>query len=229
MRTIPRLTWMIVLVMVFALLACRPPWIPPHDTTPSDTSAKQLDMLVNVHVYVDSHSVPQKLNVIASITYQKVNVQFQHGENIACDGVVLDSEIGADIPLPKDDAPVVCTYHQGTSQTEFSFVPPHNLIVSSPQPNAKLPRSFTTTITYAPDTGRDVIDVNINCADANYVHQTEQQLNRNAASNQCDSSAFTAGEGIIHLDRDYELHPRVGFHSLDLILTVEAQIPVQWT
>lgn len=230
MRHVPRSTWMIALLVVGVMLACRSPFLPPHDTTPGDTSAKQLDLLFNVNVAVDAHGVPQVLKVIASFTYQNVDVTFQHGEQIVCDGVVLNSDSGATVPLPKDGGPVVCDYEQGTAKTEFSFVPPLNLIVSSPLPNAKLPRSSKTTIAFTPDAGSDVLDINMNCEDVTVANQDSQEIvTKNAASILCNSSTFKPGVGTIHVNRDYELHPRVGFHSMDLILTIAATIPVQWT
>ena len=215
--------------LVLALAACAP-FGTATITTPSDTSAHNL----NVVFIVSQTTRAGKLAVAASYDYHQTFVRFARGERTVCNGTELrfgTSDYSADIPDIAQNRQLECTYFDAQNKaTTVAFAVENNPTIISPKEGASIPRTSAFSVTYTTDPTQQVQLEATTFPETLHSSSTGCESSQINGTITCDTTSIPAGPGSIRLlVGGQTVLPNTGFHSASKAIEAWTTINVTWT
>lgn len=199
--------------------------------TPSDTSPGALDLKV---IILDLEANPSDGKVIVGMQFSSGGKAANVGTNVAtCDGVNLTQNVllgnayAERVPLRAPGQLYHFTYQHGGTTVTVDVPAPARPTVTSPAPNAQVPRSTTFTVTYPPGSGAAVI-VGTNSTKGYNEHGEQPDT---GTYGNIDVTGATAGAGSVALKRIFRpVLTGTAFKSaVAEVTTMSGRVPITWT
>lgn len=199
--------------------------------TPSDTSPGALDLKV---IILDLEPNPTDGKVIVGMQFLSGGKPANVGTNVAtCDGVNLTQNVlignayAERVPLRAPGQLYHFTYQHGGTTVAVDVPAPARPTLTSPAPNAQVPRSTTFTVTYPPG-GAAAVVVSTSSAQGSNEHGEQPD---NGTYGNVDMTGAAAGAGSVALKRIFRpVLTGTAFRSATAeVTTMSGRVPVTWT